>query len=149
MAIDYSIGIKVNGASGGYEDLFLVYGVRLLRGGYEQLLTPATLKDYVTNESRLEHGTRYIPVNARYKERSVSLEVVLTGSDYDDYLAKYEALMDLLTSGLVLLRVPRLKRVYKFVYIGASKFKFNSRNRATFILEFKEPDVTDRPQISA
>lgn len=133
-----------------YRELWQEYGVRLLRGAYEALLTPTGMKDYVTNESRLAHGTEYA-AHARYakqKERKVGLSVVLEAVDYDHYLAQYEAFMELLTSGMVWLKVTRLNRVFKLVYTECSKFSFGEYRKATFTLEFVEPNPTDRPAIT-
>lgn len=141
MANTYSIGIKT-AAAGEYSDLWDIYGVRLLRGAYEALLTPSGMKNYVNNASRLEHGTRYIATDGKMKDRQVNLRAIMQGEDYDDYLAKYEALLTLLMSGEIWLRVPRLKRVFKLVYTGISDFKFYDRKQATFTLEFVEPDPT-------
>ena len=142
------IEVRIQGSETGYQDLHDVFGVRLLRGAYESLLTPAPMKSYVTNESRLEHGKRYIPVNAKMQERDVSLNVILEGADYDDYLGKYESFLNLLSSGLTLLKVPRLKRIFKLVYTRTSKFQFYGYNRATFTLEFVEPDPSARQTLS-
>lgn len=132
-----------------YSDLRATYGVMLSRGAYEALLTPFGMKDYVTNESRLEHGTRYSATQYnKRQERQVSFPVVLEGVDMDDYLLKYEAFLSLLASGMVYLMIPRLKRVYKLVYTKCGNFKFDGWNKSTFTVEFKEPDPTDRPPIS-
>lgn len=135
-------------SSDSYSDLCTTYGVMLCRGAYEALLTPFGMKDYVTNQSRLEHGTRYAATQYNKKaERDVGFPVVLTGSDMDDYLAKYEAFLSLLASGMVYLKIPRLNRIYKLVYTKCGNFKFDSDRKATFTIEFKEPNPEDRPQI--
>ena len=143
MANQYSVKIK-SALAGTYDDLYDLYGVRLVRGCYEALLTPYGMKDYITNQSRLVHGTSYTATQAsKAKERKVALQVVLEGTDYDDYLAKYEALLALLSGGMIHLKVPRLNRVYKLVYTSCSRFNFYSLKKATFTLEFNEPDPTD------
>lgn len=137
--------IKLYSAST-YSDLHTTYGVQLARGAYEALLTPFGMKDYVVNKSRLEHGTRYAATQYNKKnERSVSIPVVLMGADIDDYIAKYEAFLGLLASGMVYLRIPRLKRVFKLVYTNCGNFKFDNLNKANFTIEFKEPNPDDRP----
>ena len=143
------IKIKGQGEST-FHDIFNDFGVMLLRGCYEALLTPPAPKDYITNESRLQHGTQYtIPSGTtRTKQREVHLPAVLKGANYDDYLAKYEAFLELLTSGNVQLKVLRLQRIFKLVYTGISKFEFRSQKEATFTLEFVEPDITSREVIS-
>lgn len=132
--------------AGVYNDLLGTYGVRFVRGAYEALLTPFGMKDYVTNKSRLEHGTRYTATQYNKRdERTVSIPVILEGTDINDYLTKYEAFLALLAGGMVYLKVPRLSRVFKLVYTKCGNFKFYGLNKATFTIEFKEPDPTDRP----
>lgn len=143
-----AIGIKLFSSST-YDDLLDDYGIRLVRGAYEALLAPSGMKDYVVNQSRLENGTRYTATQYnKYQERTVSFSVVLEGMDYDDYLAKFESFLILLSSGMVYLRVPRLKRVFKLVYTKCGNFRFYSLNKATFTLEFKEPNPADRQTIT-
>lgn len=135
-------------ADSSYEDIFDVYGVRLLRGGYEALLAPTVLKSYVSNESRLSNGTTYVVQDSKVKERKVSLEVSLEADSYDNYLTNFEAFLAKLASGIVYFKVPRLKRVYKLVYTGCSKFSFLSRERSTFTLDLIEPNPSDRIAIT-
>ena len=144
MANIYSVKIKQWSADS-FDDLFDTYGVRLVRGAYEALLTPFGMKDYVTNQSRLEHGTRYVATQySKKKEREVGFQVVLEGTDMDDYLEKYEAFLDLLAGGMVVLKVPRLKQDFKLVYTKCGNFKYDSDRKATFTIEFKEPNPEDR-----
>ena len=138
-----------NFTSEDYSDLLSTYGVRFVRGAYEALLTPFGMKEYVTNTSRLEHGTRYSATEYnKRKERSVSFPVVLEGTDINDYITKYEAFLTLLASGMVYLKVPLLGRVYKLVYTKCDNFKFYGPNKATFTISFNEPDPTDRPPLT-
>ena len=131
-------------------DLYNRFGVRLLRGGYEALLTPSPMKDYVTNQSRLEHGTRYIAngSNSKIQARNIGINVILEGSNYDDYLSKYENFLNFFASGMIYLRVTRLKRRFKLVYTGCSSFTFYSYKKATFTVEFIEPNPKDRATLS-
>ena len=136
-------------SSSSYTDLRTVYGVMLARGAYEALLTPFGMKDYVTNLSRLEHGTRFAATQYnKKKEREVGIPVVIEGTNIDDYLEKYEAFLSLLAGGMVFLKVPRLKRVFKLVYTKCGNFKFDSERKATFTIEFLEPNPDDRPPAS-
>ena len=137
---------KASETDANYRNLREVYGVRLMKGAYEALLTPPGMKNYVTNESRLSHGTMYAAGgrNNKYQQRKIALQVSLRGADYNDYLAKYEAFLGLLASGIVWVKVPRLRRVFKLVYTSCSRYNFYSRNWATFTIEMVEPDPTNR-----
>lgn len=101
------------------------YGVTLVRGWREALLTPAPVKSYVTNDSRLEHGQSVIATSkyAKIDKRDVSLSFFLEGSSQDDYLSKYEEFLNKIAySGQFCLKVPCLKRVFKLVYSQCSQF---------------------------
>ena len=71
------------------------YGVVLLKGWREAFLLPANNKDYVQNESRLEHGIRVDASLAKKKEREITLQFFLEGATDDDYIDKLEAFINL------------------------------------------------------
>ena len=87
--------IKLVGeADTAYADLD-TFGVTLVRGWREALLTPAPVKNYITNDSRLEHGEAIIASSkyAKLAKRDVSITFFLEGNSQDDYLQKYEVFL--------------------------------------------------------
>ena len=75
------------------------FGITLIRGWREALLT----------SSRLEDGERIIahPKNVKKDKRDVSLSFFLEGSSQEDYLIKYGSFLDKIAySGQFCLKVP-------------------------------------------
>lgn len=142
--------IKLVGeADTAYVDLD-TYGITLVRGWREALLTPASVKSYVTNDSRLEHGETIIasPKYAKFEKRDVSISFFLEGSSEDDYLSKYEAFLNKIAySGQFCLKVPRLKRVFKLVYSQCSQFGDYGLKRGKFVLKLTESNPNDREKL--
>lgn len=123
------------------------YGITLIRGWREKLKGFLSPKDYITNESRLEHGKRVvIPTadNVKWKSREVSLQFMLEGSSAEDYLSKLDNFQDVI-AGKIKLRVPCLNdRVFTLVYSDCSKYGDYGDKRGIFTLKFTEPNPANR-----
>ena len=131
------------------KDIWTNYGAILRRGAYEALLTPAAVKPYITTESRLQHGKRYVASdNAKMQEREITLNIFIEGESEEQYLERYEAFLNAITNGVFELKVPRLKRVFKFVYLACAKYGDYGIKKGNFALRLSEPNPKDRPLIS-
>lgn len=144
--------IKFDGeADTAYRDLYSSYGVTLTRGWREALLKPATVKEYTKTDSRLEDGVRIVAKKkyAKQKERDVQLPFILEGTTEADYLTKYESFLnDIAYSGLVYLKIPIMKRIFKLVYSDCAKYGDDGKKTGNFTLKFTEPNPTDRITLS-
>lgn len=142
--------IKSAESTEAYTDLG-TFGITLTRGWREALLKPASVKDYSKNDSRLEHGIRMV-ASAKYtkkKERDVQMTFFLEGDTEADYLDKYEKFLNKLAySGMVLFKVPIMKRVFKFVYSDCVKYGDFGLKKGNFTLKFTEPNPDDRETIT-
>lgn len=130
-----------------YRDLFSIYGVTLTRGWREELLKPSSMKEYTKTDSRLENGVRMVAKKkyAKLKERDVQLPFILEGATEEDYLSKYESfLTDMAYSGMVYLKIPIMKRVFKFVYSDCARYGDDGKKIGNFTLKFTEPNPADR-----
>lgn len=126
------------------------YGITLVRGWREALLTPTGVKEIITNDNRLEHGVSVIADAAYIKQdkRDVSLSFFLEGSDESDYLSKYEAFLNKVAyGGQFCLKIPCLKRVFKLVYSSCSKYGDYGLKRSNFTLKLTEYNPSDREAI--
>lgn len=136
----------VNEQDNAYVDID-TFGVTLTRGWREALLTPAPVKSYVTNDSRLEHGTAII-ASAKYAKkdkRDVSISFLLEGTTESDYLEKYEKFLSKIAyNGEICLKVPCLKRVFKVVYTQCSKYGDYGLKKGNFTLRLTENNPNDR-----
>lgn len=126
------------------------FGVTLTRGWREALLTPAPVKDYVSNDSRIEHGVNMIatPECTKLNKRNVDIPLFLEGHSTEDYLEKLESFFEKIAySGEFCMKVPCLKRVFKFVYSQCSKFGDYGLKKGNFTLKLVEPNPKDRLKI--
>lgn len=126
------------------------YGITLVRGWREALLTPAGIKSIVTNDNRLEHGTSIIANTSciRKDKRDVTISFFLEGTSEEDYLQKYENFLNIIAySGQFCLKVPCLKRVFKLVYSSCSKYGDYGLKRSNFTLKLTEYNPNDREVI--
>lgn len=130
-----------------WKDLYTTYGVTLTRGWREVLLKAAAVKDYSKNDSRLEDGIRMVAKKkyAKLKERDLQLSFILEGASESDYLTKYESFLDdMAYSGMIYLRIPVMKRVFKLVYSDCQKFGDDGVKVGNFTLKLTEPNPNDR-----
>lgn len=141
------------------KNAFQNFGVRLIRGGIEALLTPGTNKDYVTNDSRLNNGTDYQTGIVRKREREVTLSFLVEGDSHTAYLNNYENFLneingafslrvvakDIVISGDdTLLQYTKFDRTFHLVYSSCSKYGDYGLKKGIFALRFIEPDPTNR-----
>lgn len=140
---------SVNEADTAYVDID-TFGVTLIKGWREALLMPASVKSYVTNDSRLQDGVAIIASSEYTKKdkRDISLSFFLEGTDESDYLSKLENFLDKIAySGEICLKVPTLKCIYKLVYSQCSKFGDYGLKKGNFTLKMTENDPSDRRKI--
>lgn len=128
------------------KDIWLTWGAKFWKGTYERLMKPAPMKDYISNSSRLEHGTRILVSEsiARTDEREVSIQFLIEGSSESDYLSKYNSFIEELEKGSIELNVPKLSATYKLVYTDCSSYGNYGNRMGKFTVRFKEPNVKDR-----
>lgn len=105
------------------------------------------MKDYIENESRLEHGKRVITDNAKVDSREITLQFTIEGSSESDYRIKKKAFQKELEKGAVNIKVPVLgNEVYKLIYLGKSVSYGLSLDRCfgKISSKFEEPNPMDR-----
>lgn len=103
------------------------------------------MKDYIENESRLEHGKRVITDNAKVDSREITLQFTIEGSSESDYRSKKKAFQTEMEKGAVNIKVPVLgNEVYKLVYLGKSVSYGLSLDRCfgKISSKFEEPNPT-------
>jgi hypothetical protein len=131
------------------KDAFITWGVRMGDGFLDAIDGFNEMKDYIENESRIEHGKRMITDNARVASREIALQFTIEGSSESDYRTKKKAFQAELEKGTVKINVPSLgNEVYKLVYLGKSlSYGMNSaRCFGKVSSKFCEPNPTDRSE---
>lgn len=132
--------LKINGV-----DAFTTYGMSISDGGVSALLTPAANKGYITNKSRLEHGTRYINNNPKVEERSVSVPFHITAKTKEQFFTRYDALCTVFAAGnLTIWTSFAPSKYFHMVYDGCTQFGEYQQQMAKFVLKLIEPDPTNR-----
>ena len=98
------------------KDAWLEWGVNMGYSFLDTLDSFPTMKGYVENDSRLEHGKRILLSNPRVASREITLHFTIKGKDETDFRTKRKAFETELISGIVALKVPVLGAdVYKLV----------------------------------
>lgn len=81
----------------------------------------ASMKDFIENKSRLEHGKRVIINNPKVDEREITLSFTIESNSQSDYQAKKKAFFDELYKGVVDIQIPaNSSEVYHLIYTGKS-----------------------------
>lgn len=127
------------------KDAFSTWGVRMGDGFLDAIDGFNEMKDYIENESRLEHGKRVITDNAKVDSREITLQFTIEGSSESDYRSKKKAFQTELEKGAVNIKVPVLgNEVYKMIYLGKSVSYGLSLDRCfgKVSSKFEEPNPT-------
>ena len=101
------------------KDAWTTWGVRMGDGFIDTIDGFNEMKEYIENESRLEHGKRVITDNAKVASRQISLQFTIEGNSEKDFRTKKKAFQKELEKGTVNIKIPALgSEVYKLVYLG-------------------------------
>lgn len=131
------------------KDAWSTWGVRMGDSFLDAIDGFNEMKDYIENESRLEHGKRVITDNAKVDSREITLQFTIEGSSESDYRSKKKAFQTELEKGEVNIKVPVLgNEVYKLVYLGKSVSYGLSLDRCfgKVSSKFEEPNPMDRSE---
>lgn len=131
------------------KDALETWGVRMGDGFLDAIDGFNEMKDYIENESRLEHGKRVITDNAKVDSREITLQFTIEGSSESDYRSKKKAFQTELEKGAVNIKIPTLgSEVYKLVYLGKSLSYGLSPDRCfgKVSSKFEEPNPMDRSE---
>lgn len=129
------------------KDAWATWGVNMGEGFLDALDAPLPMKDYIENESRLEHGKRMITTGARVDSREITIGFTITGTSEGDYRTKKKAFMSELQQGAFTVRVPAIgAETYHLVYTGKSISYGLSKDRSFghFTMKVTEPNPADR-----
>lgn len=123
------------------------YGVKMGDGFIDALLAPASVKDYITNDSRIEHGIRVAGSTVKLASREVTLTFNIEGTSKTDYEAKRKAFYNILYAGNVTVQVPDISNdIYHLKYLGKSiSFARSPSGKFSKLsVKFLEPNPADR-----
>ena len=131
------------------KDAFITWGVRMGDGFLDTIDGFNQMKDYIENESRLEHGKRVITDNAKVASREITLQFTIEGNSESDYRIKKKAFQTELEKGVINIKIPTLgSDIYKLIYLGKSLSYGLSPDRCfgKVSSKFCEPNPMDRSE---
>lgn len=129
------------------KDAYVTWGVRMGNGFLDVIDGFLPMKEYIENESRLEHGKRVIATNAKVDSREITLQFTIKGDSESDYRLKKKAFETELYKGNVKIVVPKLgDDIYHLMYLGKSVSYGLSINRCfgRVSMKFSEPNPMNR-----
>lgn len=135
--------ITING-----KDAWTEWGLSLTDGALAALMTPAPAKDYLSNASRLEAGTRYIADSSvnipPTDEREITLPIHFTANNKETFLTRYKAFCEILKDRKIDLYVAATSETYHLLYKSCTSYTHIFGGIAKFSLKVVEPDPTNR-----
>lgn len=129
------------------KDAWTTWGIRMGDGFLDAIDGFNEIKEYIENESRLEHGKRVITENVKIASRQITLQFTIESNSESDYRSKKKAFQTELEKGAINIKVPALgSEVYKLIYLGKSISYGLSPDRCfgKVSSKFEEPTPTDR-----
>lgn len=145
---DLMISAFVDGEYTAEVDAYTAYGIRMGDEFLNTLLQPSSMKELLTNDSRLENGKRVNISSSKIDGRSLTLGFVITNGNGKPMLENLRSFYNLLYGVRLRMRVPKLEEdvYYHLIYTGKSISYGMSIDRTTSKLsvKFDEPDPTKR-----
>ena len=129
------------------QDAYTAWGVSMGDNFIDNIETPAALKNYVTNESRLEHGKRVITDISVMKvaSRDITLQFHIFGDTPSKYLQNKKAFQNVLYAGIVDIQIPsRGNEVYHLLYQGKQVSFSQTATEGKLSAKFEEPNPINR-----
>lgn len=129
------------------KDAWLTWGVNMGEGFMDAIDSFAPMKDYIENDSRLEHGKTVLVTSPKVAARDLTLHFTIKGSDEADFRTKRKAFEAELQKGQLTVRVPVLGgENYRLIYSGKSvNYGLSvTRSFCTISAKFEEPNPMNR-----
>lgn len=121
------------------------FGVSMGEGFLNAISSPAPLKEFIENKSRLINGKQVLYDLHRMDEQEITLTFFLEGKSEADYLTKKRAFEAELYKGKVTIYVPTNHQTYRLTYQRSQSFAQNTaRTFCKISVKFNEPDPSNR-----
>lgn len=126
-------------------DAYNTWGVSLSDGAIATLMTPAPMKERISNDVRVEHGSRTSNYLPRLASRDVTLEMHLKARNHGEFFTRYEAFCAVLAAGSLEIRTRYQPTVvYRMLYVSCTQFSAFLNGLAKFSLKLTEPNPNNR-----
>lgn len=129
------------------KDAWTEWGVNMGDGFLDAIDSFAPMKEYIENDSRLEHGKRVLVGSPKVASRDLTLHFTIMGESEADFRAKRKAFEAELRKGKVDVGIPALgSDIYHLLYLGKSIGYGMSLDRTfcSVSSKFEEPNPTER-----
>lgn len=137
------MNVTING-----KDAKTTWGIVFDSSSISALMTPASMKSYIENSSRTEHGKRIVTNAdlAKVDSRSVTLTFSLCAKSENDFFSKYSDFCDEIqkTGEINIILSVKPTVVYKLIYKSCTQFTQYNNRLAKFGLKCEEPNPKDR-----
>lgn len=129
------------------KDAYLTWGISMDDTSLSELMTPPSNKAFIENESRLQHGKRVVPVDPKWDQRNLTLQINLTAATETQFLARYDGVCKELATGVLHIKTKYQPGVvYKTIYLSCGQFSQFMRGIGKFSLKLNEPNPNDRTE---
>ncbi len=128
------------------KDAYITWGVRMDKDFLDSINSAASMKEYITNESRNENGVRISNPNPKIASKTITLNVTLQGDNRNDFRTKKDAFFNELYKGDISIKVPQdSEDVYHLKYQQGVSYGQNiNRTFCKMALKFIEPNPANR-----
>lgn len=127
------------------KDAFTQWGVVLISGSLGVLMTPASIKPFVENKSRMSHGKQVLTSSApKLDERSLSVPLGITASSEAAFISNCRGFFTELQKGVVVLYSSQLNETYNLIFEKTQTLTEFDLKIGKIIVQFNEPNPTNR-----
>lgn len=129
------------------KDAYSTWGVKMGNGFIDTISGLSSLKPFIENKSRLEHGKRVIIKDTKIDEKEITLSFTIRGVTSEDFKNNKKLFLTELYKGTVDIQIPmNSSDVYHLIYLGKSVSYSQNINRtfAKFSAKFCEPNPNNR-----
>ena len=127
------------------KDAYSTWGITMDDTSLSALMTPAPIKEFTENKSRLNNGKQVLVRNPRMDERNLILSINITAKDRETFLSRYNSFCQELATGQLNIQTSLTGTItYRTIYKDCRQFEqFNGRI-GKFALSLNEPNPANR-----
>ena len=127
------------------KDAYTTWGISMNDTSLSELMTPTSNKEFIENESRIEHGKRVLVTKSKLDARNLTLTINLIASNQGQFFERYNGFCEELATGVLEVRTKYQPNVvYRTIYQSCSQFSQFMRGIGKFTLKLYEPNPNDR-----
>ena len=132
--------LKING-----KDAYETWGISMDDTSLSALMTPPSVKPYISNDDRTKHGKEYLTAPVYVDSRDLTLQLNLTAKDEEQFFARYIAFCEVLAKGVLDIETSfQPGVVYHCLYQSCSQFSQFMRGIGKFVLKLTELNPNNR-----